>query len=122
MTTRILRPPRIALALRIVVGATLLLAGLAKLVSPYATAHVIESRAIPDGLVLGILAATCELCAGALILLGWFVETTAFVAVLLYIPIAFAFHFPFDRALDVAFDVAMIGGLWFLATRRRQSG
>jgi uncharacterized membrane protein YphA (DoxX/SURF4 family) len=119
MSTRIIRQVRVDVALRMVVGAVLLLAGLAKLFAPFATARIIESHGISDGLAVGIVAGVCEACAGALILLGWFVDKTAFIAVILYAPIALVFHYRLDHVLDVAFDVAVIAGLWILATRPR---
>ncbi len=123
MAMRIVRPVvRIDLAVRILVGSTLVLAGLAKLFAPQATANVIEAHGIPDGLALGIIAGVCETCVGALILLGWFAQRIAFASLLFYVPIAFFFHYPFwERAVDTAFDVLVIVSLWIVATRRSTS-
>lgn len=119
MATQTLRRwPDPAVAVRWLVGAVLILAGLAKLVAPEATRQVIEAHGIPDGFVLGWVGGIAEFCAGVLILLGRATRKTAFVCVLVYAPIAIVFHHSMDRALDVAFDVFMIAGLWFLATRK----
>jgi len=119
MATRILRPFAIRpdFAIRIGVGLVLVLAGLSKLFAPEATAMVIEGHGIPDGLALGVIAGVCETCAGALILLGWFAQNVAFASLLFYPPLAFLLHF--TRPLDLGFDVILIAGLWYVATRRK---
>ena len=96
----------------------MLLAGLSKVFAPYATAAVLEARGIPDPLVVGVVASVCETCVGTLILLGWFARRVAFAALLFYVPIAILFHHDGSRPLDIAFDVLVIAGLAFTATRR----
>lgn len=113
--------------LRLLVGAVLVLAGLAKLADLDQTARVIEARGIADGTLLGAAAGLGEIAAGAALLWGRWARRVAFALAILYVPIAFVFHFPLARgqtiaehALDVVFDVVVIGTLWVLATRSRR--
>ena len=120
-----LRPATLHGALRVALGAFFLLAGVAKLAAPQATAEVILARGIAPALPLGVAAGLVEILGGALLAAGVRVRVVALTLLFLYAPIALVFHDPLAaggpglhaQLVNLAFDAIVLGGLVVVGAR-----
>jgi uncharacterized membrane protein YphA (DoxX/SURF4 family) len=106
---------------RVLVGAVLIAAGGAKVLTPVLTASILASRGIPHALAIGVCFAALEVLGGLalimevrtrLVALG-LIGLVLLASILLHMPIVLAG----PRALELAFDIFVIGSLiWVLGS------
>jgi len=104
-------------------GIVFLAAGLAKLVAPNETTLVFAVKGLPHARLLGEAVGVAEMVGGTLLLLGFWRRAVATALFITVIPAAVMFHIPFSggagalklQALNLAFDAAILVGLWSIA-------